>query len=103
MQLALSHIRSRRKLVQQLGVMALLILLYASSERIRSCQRVPRNRGWWDMVWNTNNEDRFKKTFRVSRATFHYILANIRHDLERETYQKSPFPQNFDLVSASII
>ena len=42
------------------------------------------------MVWNVYSEDRFKKTFRVSRATFRYILSRIKHKLERKTLCEDP-------------
>ena len=56
----------------------------------RSCRRLVRNSGWWDLVWNSYSDERFKKTFRVSRNTFNFILNRIRHDLERETVNEDP-------------
>ena len=37
------------------------------------------------MVWNTYSPDRFRKTFRVSRETFEYLLNRIRPSLERQS------------------
>ena len=47
----------------------------------RSCRRLQRNQGWFQHVWNTYSDPRFRKTFRVSRETFIYILSKIEHDL----------------------
>ena len=56
---------------------------------LRSRRHLPRNNnGWWDMVWNMYTDERFKKTFRVSKSTFNFILevySGIRNDLERQT------------------
>ena len=38
------------------------------------------NQGWWENAWRNYSEKRFKKTFRVSRETFLYILNNIQAD-----------------------
>ena len=47
----------------------------------RSCRRFPGNQGWWENVWCNYSEKRFiKKNFRVSQATFLYILSRIQAD-----------------------
>ena len=80
MQMALHHLVARRR--QVLNV-SLLFLLLISSQRDniatvpRSCRRLGRNTGWWDTVWNTYSNARFKKTFRISRSTFKFILNRI--------------------------
>ena len=56
-------------------------ILHASPRQ----RRLERNTGWWNMVWNTYSPDRFKKTFRVSRETFEYLLNRIRPSLERQS------------------
>ena len=81
----LQNSRRRRKEMQQkilflLTVRRMLLLevfflsaLLISSEKTtadRSCRRLPRNKGWFEEVWNTYTDQRFKKTFRVSKATF---------------------------------
>ena len=43
-----------------------------------------------NFVWNTYSEERFKKTFRVLRGTFQYILDRIRHILQRATVNEEP-------------
>ena len=59
-------------------------------EIIRSCRRLARNPGWWDFVWTSYTEKWFKKTFRLSKGTFCYILSKIRRDLERHTMAEDP-------------
>ena len=41
-------------------------------------------------MWSTYTDARFKKTFRVKRATFLYVLNQIKHILERETVTEEP-------------
>ena len=67
---------------------ALLMLLLTSSQgtnayrKPRLCRRLIRNIGWWDIVWCSYSEARFRKTFRVSWEAFMYILSFIRNDLD---------------------
>ena len=56
----------------------------------RSCRQLPRNTGWWNLIWNTYSNARFKKTLRVSRETFAFILSRIRHVLERKSVVEEP-------------
>ena len=72
-------------------VLALSTLLLCSSAkiatkipRVRSCRRKTRRIGWWEPVWNTYSDKRFKKTFRLSKATFSYILHEIHADIQRQ-------------------
>ena len=79
----------------------LVTTLLISSENavsVRSCRRLPRNNGWFDHVWNTYSHTRFKKTFRVSKATFNFILGRIEHDLQRDTVAEEPIPPAFRLA-----
>ena len=55
-----------------------------------SCRHLRRNMGLFNCVWNTYSEERFKKTFRVSRGTFQFILCRIRHVLERDAVNEDP-------------
>ncbi|XP_044165792.1 protein ANTAGONIST OF LIKE HETEROCHROMATIN PROTEIN 1-like [Acropora millepora] len=106
----LNRIRRRRRLLQTtvmnpvsrlrriLSICILLLLALIQRDDvvqpIRSCRRLFRNSGWWDTVWNNYSEARFKKTFRVTRGTFLYILSRIRHQLERQTVTEDPiFPE----------
>lgn len=36
----------------------------------RSCRRFSRNMGWFNLVWSTYFDERFKKTFRILRVIF---------------------------------
>ncbi|RMX59773.1 hypothetical protein pdam_00015357 [Pocillopora damicornis] len=77
MQLALSNLVARRK--RFLNLTCLLSLLISQRNitvprPVRSCRRLKRNTGWWEKVCNTFSDARFKKTFRVSRETFNFIL-----------------------------
>ena len=72
-----------------------ICLLFQSVEsndiqRHRSCRRSVRNTGWWELVWATYDEGRFKKAFRVSRETFDFILKSIRPDIEKNTVTEIP-------------
>ena len=57
-----------------------------------------RNNGWWATVWNNYSDARFKKTFRVTRATFLYILSHIRHRLDRQTVTEEPISPELRLA-----
>ena len=65
---------------------------------MRSCRRLTRNNGWWETVCNNYSDARFKKTFRVTRATFLYILSRIRHRLERQTVTEEPISPELRLA-----
>ena len=87
------ELRKRRIQVALLAVLLLTTARKLTIGRIkttRTCRRLPRNRGWWDVVWSTYSDARFKRTFRVSRATFAFILSKICHRLERETICEEP-------------
>ena len=57
--------------------------------RRRSCRRLLRNTGLWENVWNYS-EARFRKTFRISRETFRYILDRIEAILVRQMLTEDP-------------
>ena len=46
--------------------------------------------GWWENAWNNYSEARFKKTFRISRSTFTYILNRIGPFFAKETVAEDP-------------
>ena len=56
----------------------------------RTCRRLQRNNGWMEQALNNYSDARFKKTFRISRATFRYILGKIETRLERQTVTEDP-------------
>ena len=89
----LEAIIERRRRTKALLLIILLLISRSQSKRVltrRFCRRLPRNYGWWQVVWNTYPDCRFKKTFRVSKETFSFILSKIRHRLERETLCEEP-------------
>ena len=49
-------------------------------------------------MWNSYSDECFKKTFRVSRNTFNFIMNRIRHDLEREMVNEDPISPECRLV-----
>ena len=51
---------------------------------ITSCRRFCRSTGWWELVWTQYDDKRFKETFRISRVTFKYILAEILVNIEKQ-------------------
>lgn len=60
----------------------------------RLCGWLIRNRGRWDLVWNSHFDECFKKTFRVLRNTFNFMFNRILHDLGQETVNKDlSFPE----------
>ena len=90
MHAALNYALERRRLLVKLS--SVIISLLAEEKRIvnRSCRRLPRNTGWWDQIWQTFSDARFKKTFRVSRPTFNYIFDNIKDDITHDTINEQP-------------
>ena len=73
----------------------LTMIIYATDDMAnktvsRSIRRHTRNTGWWDLVWQSYDEHRFKETFRVTRATFMYILQKIGPDLTKQTLVEEP-------------
>lgn len=93
-------VNQRQQLVKISFVIALLLLSgrNAAAPSIRSCRRFQRNPGWWYIVSETYSDARFKKTFRVSRNTFSFILERIRHVLERKTVVEEPVDPAFRLA-----
>ena len=83
LQIVLKNLAAWRRKV--LNVCFLLLLISSQRNNVtpvsRSCRRLTRNIGWWENTWNNYSEARFKKTFRVSRSTFRYILNRIVHFL----------------------
>ena len=51
----------------------------------RQCRRFEWNIGWFQKVWDTFDDERFKACFRISSETFEFILNNIEQHLEHET------------------
>ena len=45
---------------------------------------------WWESVCSSYSDDRFKKTFRLSRSTFTFALSHIRHKFVKEYVAEEP-------------
>ena len=83
----------QRKIMMKKLLLTILLLvnqLNSSTAYNRSCRRFQKNGGWWDHVWSTYDNIRFKRNFPVSRATFLYILDHIREDIEKDTLTEIP-------------
>lgn len=91
---ALIYLTTKRRQLINVCILSLLLVtsrgIAVTSKYKRFCRRLERNNGWFNLVWSTYLEQRFKKTFRVSRETFSFILARIRHTLERDTVNEEP-------------
>ena len=91
--ITLNNLAARRK--RFLNLAFLLVLLISQRNitvpsPVRSCRRLKRNTGWWENVCNTYWDARFKKTFRISRDTFNFILNRIASFLIRQTVTEEP-------------
>ena len=88
----MSLLTMRKKILLNL-LLSLLGLVQSCASvakpRHRSCRRFYRNPGWWQVVWNSYSDSRFKKTLRISRGTFQHILNHIRHLLTRENINEA--------------
>ena len=81
--LTLSKIKRRKKLLILQWIIRIILNAKNKKMIIRSCQRFCRSTGWWELVWTQCDDKRFKKTFRISRNTFEYILSEIRVNIEK--------------------
>ena len=101
LQTAVTHLLSKRRRLLSISLIMLLLTLIQRNDVVtpmRSCRRLTRNNGWWETVCNNYSDARFKKTFRVTRATFLYILSRIRHRLERQTVTEEPISPELRLA-----
>lgn len=81
--------KKRKKTLQRivsLQMIAASLVSIAKMTRERKQRRstLIRNGGWWDMVQREFDENRFHKTFRMSRATFWWIVSKIKFDIEKK-------------------
>ena len=98
-QYMLHCLQEKHRLIIQLLLLIVLILSHQNATQVyQSCRRLPRSTGWWNIVWHQYSDARFKTLFRVSRATFLFILSRIEHDLERETVTEEPISTAFRLA-----
>ena len=76
--LLMKHIIVRQRQKQKLFITlcsALISLCRKQKvKRNRRVRRFERNCGWFQKVWNTYDDERFKSCFRISRETFNFIL-----------------------------
>ena len=96
MQNVFHYVLNRRQLIKLCLVTLLLLISQknaATPIHVRSCHRLKRNLGWFNHVWNSYSDDRFKKTFRVSHQTFMFILDRIGHILQRKTNEEPVSPE----------
>ena len=102
MHTALNTLLVRRRLL--LCVCYVMLMLGASRNvvarlaRLRSCRRFDKNICWWEKVWQTYSDIRFKKTFRVTRRTFLFILQRIRHKLQKQDVTEEPISPEERLI-----
>ena len=59
-------------------------------KRNRRVTRFERNCGWFQNVWNTYDDERFKSCFRISRETCTFILNRIGVHLTHNTTAEEP-------------
>ena len=98
----ISNLVRRPKLLLKVCLMLVVLLkenqqnqILHAQPQLRRWRRSEGNTGWWDLVWNTYSPDRFKKTFRVSRETFDFILNRIRGSLEKQSVTEDAVPPEF--------
>ena len=58
----------------------------------RRCRRVDRVQGWWQIVWYSFDEKRFKMNFRITKATFLYVFKQLEDLLTKEAISEEPIP-----------
>ena len=97
--LLLLEVEQKKKKNAVVILTAILKLLMRKRGPIkRSIRRHSRNIGWWENVWATYNDKRFKDVFRVSRETFLDILSYNRPCLERQTVTEEPISPELRLA-----
>ena len=79
----------RQKFLLEVFILSALLVSSEKTTADRSCRRLPCKKGWFEEVWNTYTHQRFKETFRVSKATFNFILGRIQHIYEMIPSQKT--------------
>ena len=91
----------RRMLLLEAFFLSALLISSEKTTADRPCRRLPRNKGWFEEVWNTYTDQRFKKTFRVSKATFNFIIGRMQHDCD-DTDSTSPIASSSSSSSYSL-
>ena len=82
----------RRQLLSMMWFQIILLLTNNQNlcRPLRTCRRKHRIHGWWENIWSCSDDTRFKKNFRVTKATFAFILGEIKDGLEKETSAENP-------------
>ena len=94
-------LKSRCHLLIQLAFLTALLLFSRKNTttfHYRTCRRFQRNKGWIEKVLHSYSNERFKKTFRISRQTFRYILSKIETRLLRQTTTEDPISPEIRLA-----
>lgn len=102
MYVMLENLVARRRRILNVALLVLLQISQFNSitvpSPVRSCHRVKRNTGWWNKLCNTYSDARFKKTFRLSRSTFNYILNRIEPFIVKQTVTEDPISADLRLA-----
>ena len=71
---------------------ALSIILACKNTRKERGLNEPRSKTWWEQGYLQWNDAAFKRRFRMSRETFHFILGVIREDIAKQPTIMNPYP-----------
>ena len=83
--------KKKKKIINSLILLVAYLTDTLTAERtMRTTRRHGRHHSWWNLVWTTYDEHRFKDNFRVTRATFMYILQHIRPGIEKQRQVEEP-------------
>ena len=99
----LHYILSRRKKILQL-CLTLLVVTSSKPEtplRIRSCRRLERTTNWWNSLWASYSEKRFRNTFRMPRNVFTLIHCRLIRRKSTKRKQRYWLGKLFFLAKAS--
>lgn len=82
---------TKRNMILHICILFVFLILSLKTRNCtRSCRRLERNPGWFNLVWTNYSDRRFKMTFRMSRETFRFKLQHVRHKLLRDTIIEEP-------------
>lgn len=93
-------IARRRVFLKAISIFLLLVESKTKERAPRSCRRLHRsNTNWWNTVWTSYSDERFKLKFRVTRETFIFIWCRSCNKKNETVFVKTKFLQNFVLQS----
>jgi len=95
MQSTVNYLIARRKRLPSVCLIYLLMLMSQGKvitqlPRRRSYRRLVRNTGWWENLWKIYSHVQYKKTFRISRATFRFIFDRIKPITGKTNIHRGP-------------